>query len=219
MASYLLRRSGIAVGLVADLLGWKADLCVQVGIGSFHQEIDVLHEEWPSCRFIGFEPHPGIVSEIERKGDYPGTVIKAAISNRQGTATLYLKNHHSDGSSLHSIDDSKREEVSVTTLDSVTLPGMYRKEHILLWIDCEGSELAALQGGYGFCKYVEFINVECTAKPYYAGWADPREIHKLLIAYGFVRQHVHTHRMSAGQYDAIYVKKHLFNPLYSCDPF
>ena len=220
MASYLLRRSGIACGLVAEFLGWRADTMIQVGIGTAYEEVDVLMSEWPGLRVIGIEPHPGIVRQAMRKGKHE-LILSMAASDCEGKGTLYVKRHHADGASLLAFPISQHveeEEVFLTTLDS-QFTDYHLLGRILLWLDCEGSELAALRGAEQLIQHVDMVNVELTARPLCQGWCSPKDVHRFLVEHDFIRQHVHTHRLSAGQYDAIYVRNRLFKPEYSCDPF
>lgn len=222
MASKLLRRSGVEVGLVAEVLGWRADLVVQVGVGMHHEEADVLHEEWPGCRFLGFEANPDVYLAIK---DYPGLVTNKAIGDETGTVWLHSKRHHLDGSSVLKLPDKdvgKTVLVTADTLDrSLRADGLWPEEgeRVLLWLDCEGSELAALRGAREFCHLVDVVNVEMTMRPISPEWPSPRAIHEKLAEYGFVRQWMHSHRITAGQYDAVYVKERLFKREYCCDPW
>jgi hypothetical protein len=50
-------------------------------------------------------------------------------------------------------------------------------------------------------------------------WCDPDEVHWWMVQAGFLRQWIHTQRTNEGQYDCIYVRPHLFNPRYCCDPW
>jgi len=215
MASYLFRRSGISVGIVADWIGWTPDAVYSVGVGQHHEEIDVMKESWPGCRFAGCEPHPLIYRS--EKDKFPGVLSHVALSDYVGTGMLYTKATHKDGSSLRPHEQMEREhydtiEVPVSTLDS--LWGKPIGNHVLLWIDCEGSEAAVLRGGPRFLRGVEAVNVEMTPNPHGFGWDTPKDIHNLLKGYGFLQQWIHTQR--AGQYDAIYVRRHLFQPKYCC---
>lgn len=214
----MLRRSGVAVGLVAESLGWKADVIYQVGIGGKHEEMDVLKEEWPDVEIIGCEPHP----EMDLSGDnYPGIVHPVALSNYEGVAKLYSKKRHKDGSSLHPHNERDDENyktigVPVTTLDRLfprILPG-----RAMLWLDCEGSELAVMQGGAIFLKHMDVVNIELTARPPGVGWATPVQMHQHLVAAGFFLQHLHTQRIDSGQNDGVYVRPKLFKPEYCCVP-
>jgi len=218
MASYLLRRSGISVGLEADRLGWRPEMIIQVGIGFTHEETNVLTKEWPDCKWIGFEPHPHIVKKIH----YPGLIHEVAIGRKVGMCTLHIKRRHADGSSTlpfgEDIQILKKLEVTQTTLDRIldinNLP-----DGILLWLDCEGSELDALIGAEKLMKSgkVKMLNVEMTPNKPAESWPDPSEVHRVISNYGFYRQWVHTLR--DGQYDAIYACRDVFNPTYCSCPY
>ena len=215
MASLLLRRSGIAVGIVAEVLKWRADVIYQVGVGGFHQEVDVLKKEWPGVVFVGFEPCPAIYKGI--KASYPGTLYPWAISDREGHAPLHIKSKHKDGSTLATMRDCKVTLVPLATLNTIPIDKSVRN---LLWLDCEGSELVALRGASQFIQAVDVVNVEMTGKPVAeVGWCKPIEVHQLLVEYGFRRQWLHTCRLMIGQYDAIYVRQKMFRPEYCCDPW
>ena len=227
--SKIKRRSGIAVVNICGLLDWRPDVIYQVGVGVNHGEIDHMWESWPGVRFIGCEAHPGIVKSIEKS--YPGELYEVAIGAERGKTKLYTKSRHKDGSSLYPHRNQHEHEgyhelgdVLMSTLDSMFASPMWKKWHvqnlpkILLWLDCEGSELDALRGGAEFLKSVQVVNVEMTSNPPGVGWADPIEVHQLLIASGFLRQSVHTNRSSSGQADCVYVRRELFKPEYCCCP-
>ena len=219
MASRLLRRSGVAVGLIMDMIKWKPDAVYQVGVGGHHEEVDVLLHDWPGTKFYGCEPHPSTNKGL--RDNYPGKLYEVAISDHCGEVTLYSKHRHKDGSSLfpHVIRSDERYDefkVKMTTLD--VLFGEPEGKHVLLWVDCEGSELAALQGGERFIKGVEIVNVELASNPPGMGWCKPTDVHWWLLNHGFLRQWQHTDRLSGGQCDAVYVRTHLFHPEFSCCP-
>lgn len=213
-ASKLLRRSGVACGLIADVLGWRADTVIQVGVGQYHQEVDVLKEEWPGVRFVGFDPCPNVAD------DYPGILFQHAISDVDGESVFNVKKHHKDGSSLYEMDGAdgcNKIKVITKRLDSAIVV-TEATGRILLWLDCEGSELAALHGGEELLKSVEMVNVEMTANPPGKDWCRPEEVHQWLITRGFWLQWIHTGRISSGQSDYVYCRKTLFNPNYCCMP-
>jgi len=224
MASKLFRRSGNACALVcADQLSdWKCDMMIQVGVGQEFQEIDVLQEEWGKFTLIGFEPHPEIIDNARRR--YPGLLIASAVGSKEGTATLYSKRRHKDGSSLlphkqKSGETYKTFEVPVTTLDITLGKDVLLHENILLWVDSEGMEIEVLLGAREIVKRVKIINVEMTANPPGEGWCSTTDLHDLLVEYGFYRQWIHTQRIHMGQYDGIYVRPELFKPSHCCCPY
>lgn len=219
--SYLFRRSGLACGLVADLLKWRADLLIQVGVGPFWQkeEADVFSKVWAGIKIIGFEPIPHVASNAVKDG-YPGEMRAKALSDTVGTREFYYSKHHVGGGSLFRAKaDWEKIEVEVGTLDSELMPMENWTNKILLWLDCEGAELSVLKGGERFIERVDMVNVEMTELPPALGWCSPHDVHAWLVEKGFKRQHVHTHRLTAGQYDGIYVRRCLYDQRYSCDPF
>lgn len=216
MVSLLLRRSGIAVVLIADHIQWKPDFIIQVGVGTTQQEMDVMKIAWPEMKAIGFEAHPRICEAMKDK--FPGELVEVAIGSSEGTATLYYRKNHKDGSSLCVPNfDCHSMTVKTTTLDNA-MKGRTVGEHNLLWIDCEGTELEVLKGGEATVEKAEVVNIEMTSKPVGKGWATPVQIHDWLNDHGFFRQWIHTQRSACGQVDGIYVRRHLFRPEYCCCP-
>src|SRR5574343_318643 len=96
MVGQLARRSGIAAFEVLERLGWRPDFIYQVGVGNHHGEVEHMTKEWPLCKFIGMEAHPGFLYNY-------------AISDYNGTRAFYAKKHHADGSSLHYPDRMEGE--------------------------------------------------------------------------------------------------------------
>ena len=221
MASWLLRRSGICVGLIADVLNWRADTIYHVGIGQEYQETDVLTKEWPGVKWVGFEPHPKLV-QWAREKNYPGVIHEVAVGTKIGEGILYSRHRHKDGSSMH-LDRNTEEGVNYSkitvkldTLDRlIPQPSSGRN---MLWLDCEGSELGAMKGGVNLMKSVQMINIEMTANPSGDSWCSPNDVHAFLVEHGFKRQWIHTSRTHMGQYDGVYVKPSIFKPQYCCCP-
>ncbi|GAH14627.1 unnamed protein product, partial [marine sediment metagenome] len=112
-----------------------------------------------------------------------------------------------------------KHQVEMTTLDDLFCkpPYVIKKSKILLWLDCEGGELDALEGATQLLKLVDMVNVEMTMKPPSVEWPDTRTVHKKLRQAGFLRQYIHT--LKGTQYDGIYVRNHLFKKEYCCCPF
>ena len=222
MLSRAKRRSGIAFCKIMELLNWKPNTIFQVGVGIYFGETIEFLKCWPDVKLIGFEPNSLIVETV--KDEYPGTILPYAISNKNGSCTLYNKKKHKDGSSLfkhlkhHDIEKYGEEQVEVKLLDSL-FPNPERYGDIVLWLDCEGSELDVLEGSENFVKYVGVINVEMTAKPMLENQCDTVSLHNRITDLGYKKQWIHTQRSSQGQYDSIYVKDNLFDPEHCCCPF
>jgi len=216
----LLRRSGVALYNVADVLDWFPTMIIQAGVGQHGQEVAVFKEAWPKARLIGFEPHPEIFKQIQEHPGYPGTLHNKALGRCKQTVGLFWKSGHMDGASVYAsasgTDDLKQAEVEMDTLDNCFCGKAINQT--LLWLDCEGSELDVLIGGEDSIQYVDVVNVELTGKPPRYGWPDPCEVNRWLLDHGFLLQYIHTQRTSSGQVDAIYVRPKLFKPEYCCCP-
>jgi len=216
-AGPLLRRSGVAVVHIAKLLEWEPTVIFQVGIGNRHGEVEVFKEVWPKVELIGWEPHPDIFAGLE---DYPGLVHREALSNWTGKSQLFYQQHYVGGASLFGKDGLQSVDVDVTTLDDIYAGLKWRRagDRVMLWLDCEGSELNALKGGEEFVRDVDVINVELTGVPLTPGWPEPVEVNRWLLDHGFLLQYIHTHRSTSGQNDVVYVKPKLFRPEFCSCP-
>lgn len=216
MPNALKQRSGRAVVSYCRLLGWKPELVVQVGVGIRCDEARMFAEEWPGVQIFGFEPHPSTFRALHES--YPGLLQERAVSDRLGIRELSTKPGHADGSSMHGFSDGR--QVPTYPVCTTTLDFVFRdpSREILLWLDCEGSEVEALRGGREFLRSVGVVNVELTGRPPGAGWGSPLEVHRLLREAGFYHAWTHTTRSKGGQADAIYVRRDLFDPTLCCCP-
>jgi len=215
MVSRFLRRSGVSAALEVARLGWQPTCVIQVGIGFYHQEVDVMKEEWPDCEFIGFE---ACTTSYNKISNYPGTLINKAIADKHGVIDLYVKPNHKDGSSVLEFPEEVRhniQKVEASTLDNEI--GDLTGKEVMLWLDCEGSELAVLHGATRILEYTTAVNVEMTPKPPSPTWPSPGEVHDKLRQAGFYRSWVHT--MKGGQYDALYTKPSIFQSQYCICPY
>jgi FkbM family methyltransferase len=216
------RRSGIACSLICDVIDFVPDSIYVVGCGAKAPEVAVFYDAWPDCLVVGFEPNPKNYNWIKDKFS-KGELYQTAVGNRIGTATLYEKSKHPDGSSLYKFDDPSIQEtttsyeVPISTLDALVPKGP-PTEHTLLWLDCEGAELDVLKGAEKFMEKVSVINYESTARPYSKSWDSQKEVHDYLMARGWKRQWLAAQRISRGQTDAFLVRPHLFRPEYTCCP-
>jgi len=215
--SKLLRRSGNAVAQTCICIDWRPDIIWQIGVGVHHQEVDCLLETWEDIRIVGFEPHPKTYRDIKNK--YPGELLNLAVGKYTGEATLYSKPRHKDGSSTrkHSNPDNNLHPIQVNQiiLDChyiKSLSNRLGQGRSLLWLDCEGSELDVLQSGERFLEGIQAVNIEMTGPSSGDDWATPIQLHTWFVGRGFYLQMIHTNRIMAGQYDALYVRKEIFSP-------
>jgi len=215
----LMRRSGIAIYQVAELLGWQPTAIFQVGVGQYCKEVDVFAEAWPEADLIGFEPNP----EVLRRIKYPGLIVRKALGRYVGWAKLFCDPAHVDGASVYNDTANgklQESDVEIDTLDHYYDGVKWHREggRVMLWLDCEGSELDVLVGGERFVEHVQVINVELTGKALRAGWPNPAVVNRWLLNHGFLLQFVHTQRMAVGQCDAVYVRPELLRPEYCSCP-
>jgi len=213
MGSRILERSGKAVVEYCELIGWRPSVIYMVGVGPQHQEIVPMQATWPTLLYVGYEAHPAVCKQIQ--GHFPGIVHPYAISDFVGEASLFVPNRWKNGCSLFRHNPETQVEeitVDVTTLDMVNSVTEY-PDGGLLWLDCEGSELNALNGGQTFITdKIDAINIEMTGVPRGPNWCKPIDVYRKLTELGFLQVWTHTHRTCIGQYDAIYLRKKLFKP-------
>lgn len=215
MTSKILRRSGKAVVEYCNLIEFTPELVCLVGVGVHHEEVDCMREAWPNIELYGFEPHPDTYKSINKS--FPGRLFPCAMSNEVGLKILYSKSKHKDGASIFQkiIEKDRLEceefEIDVSTLDRIFNSIHFTNRNGLLWLDCEGNELAALEGGKQFIdNCISVINVELTGKPRSKGWSKPLDVHNKLVEYRFSQAWIHTTRSCIGQVDSIYVRRELF---------
>jgi FkbM family methyltransferase len=173
VANRLLRRSGIAVALIAELLEWEPTAIFQVGVGTHHKEIDVFQEAWPDAVLFGWEPHPEIAKDLE----YPGLLHEFALGRESGTKELHYDPAHLEAASFYPAERTLQTvSVEVRALGDCYPPP--DDEEALFWLDCEGAELEVLEGAGRFLKGVDVINIELTGKPSRDGWPSPVTVGK-----------------------------------------
>lgn len=214
--SKILRRSGNAVTQYCDVIGWQPQAIYMVGVGMHHEETTVFRECWPDTELYGWEANPEVYKSV--KDAFPGIIHSKAISSYDGTIKVHCRHNWKDGGTVYAGHDRCRTvDVACTTLDRcLCLPKSPRG---LLWLDCEGSELAAIVGGRNFIEdRVAMVNVELTGNPRVPDWPTPERIHAELMQLGFLQAWIHSIRPSIAQCDAVYVRRDLFNPAYCCVP-
>ena len=218
------RRSGNAVTEYCEMIGYAPENIIMVGVGLNHGEVDCFREKFPSVDITGLEAVPSTYRKI--RDSFPGVLINVGVGDCEESRKVYSKKRHADASSIFDREDVKTSssDVDFSTLDILFRPEIeyFRnfggRESSLLWLDCEGSELKALQGGLEFLHLVDMINVEMTGKPRMEGFPSPLEIHKFLSLSGFYPVWNHTNRCCIGQYDCIYIRKSLFDERFCSHP-
>lgn len=217
MVSKIKRRSGNAFTEYCSLIGWQPKFVIMVGVGVNCEEIDVMRETWKDFELYGFEASKGVFDALN-KNQFPGHLKHCAIWNENCTKQLHVKPGWKDGSSLFESrqdqEQRKQERVVCRTLDSLfDNPASFNTG--ALWLDCEGSELQALQGAEGLIECIDVVNVELTSVGRGEGWSNPLDVHVWLVEHGFRHAYIHTIRPCIGQRDAIYLREGIYDPQYA----
>lgn len=139
-----------------ELSGFTPEVMCQVGVGTI-LEAQLFRRWYPEVRIIGFDPLlPGRYSSREQNAkDYPGLLIPMPIYSHNGTVPFQVKGRY-----LRSfVDQSGSHNVTLPCekLDDALLFHKHMAGPMLLWMDCEGSELHALRGGklaLALCKWI-----------------------------------------------------------------
>ena len=147
------------------LKGFSGDLAVDVGANMG------VHTRLMSKRFkavIAIEPNPNVLPTLLRRSPHNVTILKVALSNRDGSTMFYLDPHPNSGSAAetilptfkynpspprkgwpsstaHTFQGEKGVVVATTTYDAV-LEG---RSADLVLIDVEGAEFLVLEGMKG----------------------------------------------------------------------
>lgn len=189
-----------------------------MGLGQRANEVGVFLDEWPDIQMVGFEPNPKCLQHIA--SNYPGVIHELALSDFDGGGTLHTRPRHADGASLFEVEGAEGSvDVPVRRMDTLYNGGLVGGDcNRMLWLDCEGCELAVLSGMGDLFDGFQMVNVELTSKPTSPDWCSSSEVHQWLKDHGMYRIWVHTQRSCAGQCDGIYVRKELFRPEFCCCP-
>lgn len=176
-----------------------------IGVG-LKSEWSTLKRVYREMQLFGCEPHPEERQKI-LKADFPGPLLEVAIGEMPGRAKLRMHATDSMSSSLMPITASAAEvDVEMWTLDQFDAH-VGSADRILLWMDIEGSELAALRGGSNLLSSgrVRWINLEERRNGHSPtdGWCQPPEIQSLLESYGYRRMTAYNRH--ATHQDVIYV--------------
>lgn len=157
-----------------------------LGIGNHPKnEAATLKAVYPKMSVYGCEPHRTTFDE--RRADYPGILISAAIRNYAGMTELFLP-ELSDMASVYA-RCTRSVSVPCITLDMFdAMCGQPRD--VLLWMDIEGAELEAIEGGGNLLRSgrVKWINTELREQCLSDGESNAEQIEHALAGLGFVLQ-------------------------------
>jgi FkbM family methyltransferase len=126
--------------LFAHLRSYRYDAVVDGGanVGEFAA---IVRAAAPAARLLCVEPHPEAAATLRRRGF---EVVEAALWRESGRATLVQPEAVTTTSSLVQSADGARAsfEVATVRVDELELAG----KRILVKLDLQGAELAALEG-------------------------------------------------------------------------
>lgn len=168
---------------------------IHVGVGDAEDAV-TLKKHWKDARFIGIDPHHKAPAP-----KYPGEFIRGAIARKPGFVTFYRRPSW-QRSSMFSFEKRSQspESVYAITLDMLAHEFNIRGT-VVLWLDCEGSELFALLGGKKLVdNQVTWANIEIEGN-YERSLAPPKEDVAM-----FMEQHGFKF-MKQVRRDAIYKKR------------
>lgn len=157
---------------------------------------------WPASNIYAFEPVPEIFDELALQTSAYANVTchQMALSNTAGTAPLYLSEHPKrpgkicQAGTLHRPKERLRMSPIVypqtIMVPTITLDEWAEQNRIqkidFLWLDLQGHELAALQGGVGILKTVLLVYLEVNFIEAYEGQPSYQELDEWMQRAGFI---------------------------------
>jgi FkbM family methyltransferase len=184
-----------------------------------HEGSELATYQKMGIRHILFvEANPVVFKRLQTNvAGVPGVrTVNCAISNQNGTATLYVTSMDQSSSimplKLHkelypSIKETHQIQISSKRLDTLIEElHIAPSDYNILNIDIQGAELLAFQGATNLLKYIEAINTEVNYEELYEGCALIHQIDEFLNIHGFERiSTVTPYHPSWG--DAFYIRK------------
>lgn len=136
---------------------------------------------WPNGVIYAFEPIPEIFERLKQTTSTCSNVFcqRAALSDWEGAARMFVSSGASDQSSSlmrpkdHLLNHPDVRFDDTAHVQSVTLDEWARRNSVdrvdFLWLDVQGNELAALQGGQRLLPTVRAMHLEVSVKEVYEG--------------------------------------------------
>lgn len=194
-----------------------------IGVGP-KTEWQVLREIFPELHAFGVEANPEMVKDIERRG-WEGPLLNKAISLELGFLTLKLYREDGLDASLLHIPNrpvARQYQVPAMTLDQAD-EQFGQQSDILLWIDIEGEELAALKSGTSLMHSgrVKWINLEVREESPWEGGCNAQDIEQHLTSIGYRKIVDYNFHPASRHWDVIYFHESAeqnSNPVYNWVP-
>jgi FkbM family methyltransferase len=186
-----------------------------IDVGAAHGT-KVLYAAFPEAYFFLFEP----LAEFEKDLKWTLTRIQGeywpcALSDRQGSATLFMTPQFDGASLMHQHvppNDPRLRPIEVRTLDAV-LADRKIEGPVLLKIDCQGGDLNVVKGARKFIQQCDVIVMEVGMFHYWGPQTpDFTTVVRYLADVGFVAYDLFGHLMrpldgALGQLDMAFVKE------------
>lgn len=172
---------------------WLID--VGVGCGDEARQFRVYV---PEIKIVGLEPHPDLYSKTIV--DYPGALLQQGAWSH---ARMILLSREGKQSTCYRDGEI---EIEVRPLDEL-LRQFPKICEAVLWLDIEGAELEALQGGRELLKRCVAVNAETRERRKYPRSCCMSEVDAFLASFGFCK--VTTYNYCGGDdphEDAVYVR-------------
>jgi FkbM family methyltransferase len=191
--------------MVCHYLKKTPEAFYDIGVGPKSEWI-TLHKKYPSMKLYGCEPHTNMYHKL--LATFPGDIIHVAISNYSGKGVLNA--YPEDDGRQSSLMDRNKNSVAIP-IDIWTLDEFDKHfnspEDIILWMDIEGSELKALQGGIELLSSGRILAINLEVRDDVrgvSGWCTATEVDDFLITYGY--KMVKKYMDHGTHWDVIYTK-------------
>ena len=161
---------------------------VGVGYGTF-----ALYESFPESYFVLVEPLVEFQKAIEMiLAKYEGEIHYKAVGNREGwleinvdKSNLQMSSHADRTALTKGGSNLEKRKVEVTTLDKIYQNARSSRGPIILKIDTEGNELAALEGANLLLQSTDFVIAEVSIAKRFENGYEFEEVINLMNKNGF----------------------------------
>lgn len=166
---------------------------LDVGSRDLGQSIE-FHTIWPSAFIHAFEPNPDQyeICKLNSVNIDNVNVYQLAIGDRKDTVDFYKTIGNIGASSLLEPIDvpfASTQQTEKILVQQDTLSNWMKEFNIptidIIWMDTQGTELAALRGMGSNIKNVKFIHCEASPIPYYKGHTSKNDLEQFLTENGF----------------------------------
>jgi FkbM family methyltransferase len=171
--------------------GFAPDVVIDVGVDKGTRW---LYRSFPQAKFVLIDPREGCATAVETTGELADFTFHAvALGARTGTADLTVPATHKgeDGAMASLLPRTDKLADRIVSSQTVSVP-MERLDDVAaaypgrigLKIDTEGFEMQVLQGGPETLKRCDFVILELSLTPRFAGVAPPSACMALLAEAG-----------------------------------